>query len=118
MKKKGQAKQNTMKELKETLNWTSSAETVAPDAPVRQHRSNRLASNIPVLYHRCNGPCNAQAKRRSSSNTGCTGDAKLKHRCNHHAFTQRACQAAEEKFLSTGYTGGHRSKAPVQFCDS
>jgi hypothetical protein len=34
MKQKGQAKQNTKKELKETLNWTSSAETVAPDAPV------------------------------------------------------------------------------------
>ena len=28
------SKANSKKELKETLNWTSSAETVAPDAPV------------------------------------------------------------------------------------
>ena len=33
------------------LNWTSSAETVAPDAPVTLHRSNRSASDTPVLYH-------------------------------------------------------------------
>ena len=48
MKQKGQAKQNTKKELKETPNWTSSAKTVAPDAPVTQHRSNRLASDTLV----------------------------------------------------------------------
>jgi len=33
MKQKGQAKQNTKKELKETLNWMSSAETVASVEP-------------------------------------------------------------------------------------
>ena len=42
----------------------------------------------------------------------------MKHRCKHHATYQRACQAAEEKFFSTGYTGGHRSRAPVQRHDS
>ena len=41
MKQNGQAKQNTKKELKETLIWTSSAETVAPVEPVTKHRSNR-----------------------------------------------------------------------------
>ena len=51
MKQKGQAKQNTKKELKEMLNWTSSVETVAPDAPVTLHWANRLASDTPVLYH-------------------------------------------------------------------
>jgi hypothetical protein len=35
MKQKGQAKQNTKKELKETMNWTSSAETVTPVEPVQ-----------------------------------------------------------------------------------
>ena len=34
MKQKDQEKQNTKKELKETLNWTSPAETMAPDGPV------------------------------------------------------------------------------------
>ena len=43
MKQKDQTKQNTKKELKETLNWTSSADSVAPDAPVTMHQSNRLA---------------------------------------------------------------------------
>ena len=62
MKKKGRAKQNTKKELKETLNWMSSADTVAPDTPVILHRSNRLASDTLVLYHRCNGPSNAQVR--------------------------------------------------------
>ena len=57
MKKKGQAKQNTKKELKEMLNWTSSAEIVAPDEPVILHRSNRWASDTPVPYHRCIGLC-------------------------------------------------------------
>ena len=60
MKQKGQTKQNTKKELKETLNWMSSAETVAPDAPVTLHRSNQLAADTPVPYHWCNGPSNAQ----------------------------------------------------------
>ena len=58
MKQKCQAKQNTKKKLKETLNWTSSGETVAPDAPVTLHRSNRLSADTPVPYHQCIGPCN------------------------------------------------------------
>ena len=58
MKQKSQAKQNTKKELKETLNWTSSAETVGPIEPVMPHRSNRLALDTPVPYHRCKGPSN------------------------------------------------------------
>ena len=62
MKQKGQAKQNTKKELKEMLNWTSSVETVALDAPVTQHRSNRWISDTPVPYDRCNGPSNAQPR--------------------------------------------------------
>jgi len=33
----------------------SSAGTVAPDAPVTLHQSNRPASDTPVPYHRCNG---------------------------------------------------------------
>ena len=65
MKQKGQAKQNTNKELKQTPNWTSSAETVAPDTPVTEHRSNRLAADTPVPYHRCNGPSNAQPSRET-----------------------------------------------------
>ena len=40
MKQKGQAKQNTKKQLKETLNWTSYEETAAPVEPVTQHRPN------------------------------------------------------------------------------
>ena len=52
MKQKGQAKQNTKKE--ETLNWTSSAETVAPVEPVTMDRSNRSGSDTPMLRHRCN----------------------------------------------------------------
>jgi hypothetical protein len=70
MKQKDQAKQNTKKELKEILNWTSSAETVAPDAPVALHQSNRLASDTPVLYHRGNRPSNAQPRGTSSSSIG------------------------------------------------
>ena len=92
MKQKCQAKQNTKKKLKETLNWTSSGETVSPDVPVTLHRSNRLAADAPVPYHQCNGPCNAQAMWRKASITGCTGDVKWEPRCNHHAITQRACQ--------------------------
>ena len=57
MKQKGQAKQNTKKELKETLNWTNTAETVAPNELVTLHRSNRWASDTPVPYHRCIGLC-------------------------------------------------------------
>ena len=60
----------------------------------------------------------SSAGARKSSGTGCTGGAKLKHRCKHHSMHQRACQAAEENFFSTGYTGGHRSKAPMQYCDN
>jgi len=43
MKQKGQAKLNSKKKFKEMLNWTSSADPVALDAPVTMHRSNRLA---------------------------------------------------------------------------
>ena len=39
-------------------------------------------------------------------------------RCKHHATYQRASQAAEKKFFNTGYTGGHRSKAPMQYYDN
>ena len=102
MKQKDQAKQNTKKELKETLNWTSSAEIVAPDAPVTLHQSNRVASDIPVLYHRCNGPCNAQPKGRSSSSTGFTDGTILRRRCKHIVMHQRACQVGEKIFFSTG----------------
>ena len=42
----------------------------------------------------------------------------MMHRCKHHVKHLRACQAAVEKFFSTGYTSGHRSKALVQFRDS
>ena len=118
MKQKGQAKQNTKKELKETLNWTSSEETVAPDAPVTLNQSNRLASDTPVLYDRCNGPSKCPGHGLVQSSTGYTGGTNLWHLCKHHVMHQRACQAAEEKFFSTGYTGGHRSKAPMQHCDS
>ena len=75
------------------MNWTSSAKTVTPDAPVTLHRSNRLALDTPVLYHRCNGPSNAQARGEVQSSTSYTGGANLRHRCNHHAITQRACLA-------------------------
>ena len=34
--------------------------TVAPVEPVTKHRSNRLALDTPVPYHRCKGPSNAQ----------------------------------------------------------
>ena len=34
--------------------------TVALVEPVTKHRSNRLASDTPVPYHRCKGPSNAQ----------------------------------------------------------
>ena len=105
MKQKCEAKQNTKKKLKETLNWTSSGETVAPDAPVILHRSNRLAADTPVPYHRCNGPCNAQAMWSKASITGFTGDLKWEPRCNHHAITQRACQVASKQAFRTGYTG-------------
>ena len=40
------------------------------------HRSNRLASDTPVLHDRCIGPCSAQAMRKGASSTGCTGGAK------------------------------------------
>ena len=41
MKQKGQEKQNTKKEVKETMNWMSFAETVAMIEPVTKHQSNR-----------------------------------------------------------------------------
>ena len=91
MKQKGEARQNTKKELKETLNWMSSAETVAPDAPVALHQSNRLASDTPVPYHQCNGPSNAQATGEVQSSTSYTGGTNLRHQCKHHVMHQRAC---------------------------
>ena len=89
MKQKVQVKQNTKKELKETLNWTSSIESVGPDTPVMPHRSNRLASDAPVPYDRCSGPCKVQATWRNSSVTGCTGGGKLK------VSVQSLCYAPE-----------------------
>ena len=86
---------------------------MASDALVTLHRSNRLASDTTVQYHRCNGPSNAQAKGEKFMLHRMNRWCSLMHRCKHHAFTQRACQAAEEKFFSTDYTGGHRRKAPV-----
>ena len=69
--------------------------------------------------HRCpstRASCCAGASKPCG--TGCTGGTKLMHRCKHPATYQRACQVAEEKIFSTGYTGRHRSKAPVQCRDS
>ena len=77
MKQKDQAKQNTKKELKETLIGRVQQEIVAPDAPVTSHQSNRLASDTPVLYHWCNGPSNAQARGEVQSSTGYPGGTNL-----------------------------------------
>ena len=99
MKQKGQAIQNMKKELKETLNWTSSEETVAPDAPVTLNQSNRLASDTPVLYDRCNGPSKCPSHGLVQSSTGYTGGTNLWHRCKHHVMHQRACQVGEKMFL-------------------
>ena len=102
MKQKSQTKQNTKKELKEILNWTSSAEIVAPDAPVTLHRSNQLASDTPVLCHRCNEPSNAQATGRNSSVTGCTGGVKIE------ASVQTPCFYSESMSSSRGEVLQHR----------
>ena len=83
--------QNMKKELKETLNWTSSEETVAPDAPVTLNQSNRLASDTPVLYDRCNGPSKCPGHGLVQSSTGYTGGTTLRHRCKHIVMHQRAC---------------------------
>ena len=40
------------------------------------HRSNRLASDAPVLHDRCIGPCSAQATREGARSTRCTSGAK------------------------------------------
>ena len=80
----------------------SSEETVAPDAPVTLHRSNRLASDTPVPSHRCNGPSNAQARGEMQSSTGYTGGTTLRRRCKHIVMHQRACQVGEKIFFSTG----------------
>ena len=51
MKQKDQAKQNTKKELKETPNWTSSAKTVAPDAPVMSKGSIGATTMLLLREH-------------------------------------------------------------------
>jgi len=56
--------------------------------------------------HRC--PCtgaSCSAGANKPCGTGCTGGAKLMHRCKHHVMHQKACQVAWTKFFSTGWTG-------------
>ena len=107
MKQKGQAKQNTKKELKETPNWTSSAKTVAPDAPVTQHRSNRLASDTPVQ-------CPGHVKRSKVS-----PDAPVMSKGSIGATTMLLLRE-HVKWPASKPSGPdtpvpHRSKAPVQY---
>ena len=101
MKQKGQAKQNTRKELKERLKWTSS--TSNSRTGYTGDATTGVASDAPVPYDRCSGPCKVQATWRNSSVTGCTGGAKLK------ASVQSPCYAPETMSSRLG----RRTSGPV-----
>ena len=88
--------------------------TIAPVEPVTKHRSNRLASDTPVPYHRCNESCIAQPSEGSQVTPVEPVIPSWRHWCIHHAILQRACQVAEKKVsLAPDEPVVHQCKALV-----
>src|SRR6185312_14182375 len=99
---KGHAKQNTKKELKETLNWTSSTEissTGRTDAIGIGASDGCRMNRRPGYWHksvRLWRSCEDQVKHRLNRRL------QDRHRCIQRTMFQRRCQARRSQVFSTG----------------
>src|SRR6185312_12720836 len=99
---KGHTKQNTKKELKEMLNWTSSTETsstgrtdaysISASDGCRKIRRPGFGARLSASRDQVKKEVKHRLNRRSIQ----------RHRCNRCTMFQRRCQACSSQAFSTG----------------